>query len=298
MKNGVLLLFLFSGVFVLSNTLFAQKYPLELYSARINDSASRFHEGEVGVETRHGSIILPILPFDSFQFMLYLRETTRRFDYDNFDEPVTLQETSRQIDIDDFPEKLTLSTIGGFLLLSTENGSWLIRHDIVTASDSKEIDEKDKGYLDQVLYNRGKDTDGRWSFGMARTGGIMDDFYVPLLGYRYKGDTLDINMMAPTYLILQLRLSEHWYVLYDETVELDNYRLTEEEPWNDSVASLASLIYRLELGMRTEGGFEAGLSYGYVSHRWWIIRDSDGEKEGRFDLKDSQFISFQIQLLL
>lgn len=290
----------FCLIFLLTvpKTVIAQKYPLELSVSQFGPDELKEHEGSVGIKTEHASIIIPLSPFDTIKLFLYLKEDRKTFTYKNLPDQITLQESEQTIDKADLPEKLTHSVRGLFLAFNLENSVWIFRRDQVIATDGKEVSEKDIGFVNQFFYRPKSSGPGEWSFGLNHSGGIAEDSYIPLIGYKYIKDNIHFDMVFPAYGYLQYRLSEHTYILWDETVEWDSYRMTEKAPWNNAISQFVGLTSRLEIGFRTSGGLEMGLSYGLTLYRLWTIKDEEGNELGNMDLKDTSAWSFNIQWLL
>ncbi|MBU3917105.1 hypothetical protein KKA14_16345, partial [bacterium] len=88
------------------------------------------------------------------------------------------------------------------------------------------------------------------------------------------------------------------YFLFDTTAESDNYRLTEEAPWNNAIFKLTNVNSRIELGLRTSGGLELGVSYGMIMYRLWDIKDQDDNDLGNFHMKNTSQWSVHVQYLM
>ncbi len=276
----------------------AQKYPLEIYSSRVDSAEPYQHEGKVEMYTRHASLLFPILPFNSFNLVVYFKENEKSFTYNDFQPQIQLQESLQPVDVADFPDKLVVSSRGIFVVINMDNHMIALRHDVETATDWEDISEEDQAFLNQIIYRNTLSDSDSWMLGLTHRGGISDDMYIPMIGYTYSSDSFYFHMVLPAYLVVQYRFNDSWYILWDESLELDNYRLTEKSPWNNSISKLMNLTSRLELGMRTSNGFEIGLSYGIISHRNWIITDDEQEELGSFSMDNAAAWSLNFQLLL
>ncbi len=286
----VLWLFLFQ----FPNTALAQKYPLEISGTRFESSELMEHEGSVGIENRHSSLILPIIPLDSFKVFLFFKEDGKNLSYEEFPEEIALQKTSQTYTIEDFPKKLVLSTRGVIMAFVFEESTWVLRRDESIATDWEDISAEDRSFANQIMYRPKSSDSVSWMFGLSHMGGIAEDSYYPLLGYFYKGDVVHINLVLPAFGILQFRLGEYFYILLDSTVESNSYRLTEQDPWNHAYFSFLNLTSRIEAGIRF-GDFEVGLSYGVNSFRFWDIYDMEHNELGSFEMKQTPTASLQIQ---
>lgn len=277
----------------------AQKYPLEL-SVSSQDSSGLLEqdEGTIGMEVQHASIMVPLSPFDVFKVIVYLRESQKKFTYEEFPASITLQNTTQTYAIEDFPEKLSLSAMGLLVAFNLEKSVWIFRRDEVIASDRKEISEEDSAFANQFLYRTKSGGPSDWTFGFTHNGGIGEDTFIPLLGYSYESDTVSFRMILPAFGFVQYRLSEHTYFLFDTTAESDNYRLTEEAPWNNAIFKLTNVNSRIELGLRTSGGLELGVSYGMIMYRLWDIKDQDDNDLGNFHMKNTSQWSVHVQYLM
>ncbi len=286
-------------VFVFQSTnIHAQKYPLEMTSSQLSPVNSKAHEGSVSEKYQHLFAIIPILPLESFKLVVVAREDQRDLSYDQFSEDISLQETSQTFAIADFPEKLVLSSRQIGFLLNFGDSSLLYRHGEGITSDWKDISDQDHNYMNQVIFGVKTSASTTWVIGMAHRGGMLDDVYIPVVGYNYKGDTVHFRSALPSFMILKLSLGENWYVLLDESLDSNGFRLSEQAPWNNSVLSVLNLTSRIELGFRLFDMLEIGLSYGVVSHRYWTIFDEEKNELGHFDLEDATQASLQIQLAL
>ncbi len=291
----VLLLLIAAALFS-PQTVEAQKYPLELSSNQTNMAKLDEHEGSMAIKTDHASLIIPLLPFDSFSLYLYLKEDQKTFSYkDSFTE-FTLQRNDQTYQVDDLPEKLVMSTQGLIFFLPIGESGLLLRRDQKLATDYEEVNEEDRGYLNQVMLMLDREKDERWSFGLANVGGIAADTYWPLIGYKYKTDDLKIDIVFPSYGYLFARLGDLFYVIVDGTVESDSYRLTEELPWNSSIYSTLNFTARIELGITPFAGLEIGASYGANVYREVTISDSEDNEIGNLNLENTSTWSIQVQL--
>jgi len=278
-------------------TALAQKYPLELSGSRIEQTGIKPGIGNIDIEHDHASLILPILPLESFMFLIYLKEDQRRLDYSGFCEDLVLDNSAGVVPPADFPEKLVNSTRGALLAIPIGDVTWVFRRDEILATDAKEVDGDDRSFMTQILYRPKSNEKGKWFYGLSHLGGIAQDAYIPLLGYTYKGDVVRINTVLPSYFIIQFRLGEHGYVLIDETITSESYRLTETPPWDNAYLSLMNLTSRLEAGIRF-GDFEIGLSYGLVNINSMTFNDQDHNELHKWELDADTVTSLQLQWAL
>ena len=276
-------------------TLFAQKYPLELSTSQTSMADLNDQAGSMSVKTDHASLVVPLLPFESFSAYFYLKEDRKTFSYDDSFTEFTLQENNQTYQVDDLPEKLVMSTRGLILFLALGESGLLLRRDQMLATDYEDVNEEDQAFMNQFMLMLDRKKDKHWSFGAVQIGGIANDSYWPLIGYKYKSETVIFDMVFPSYGYLRLRLGDLFYVIFDETVESDSYRLTEEEPWNNAIYTVLNLTSRVELGINPFSGLELGLSYGANVYRKVTISDSEDNELGNLDLKDTSVWSVQLQ---
>ncbi len=275
-------------------TAFAQKYPLELSGSRMEQTCINAGVGEIDIEHDHASLILPVIPLESFMLLIYLKEDQRRLDYTGFSEGIVLDGPAGVVPLADFPEKLVNSTRGALLAIPIGDVTWVFRRDEILATDTKDVDADDRSFMNQILYRPKSNEKGKWFYGLSHLGGIAQDAYIPLLGYTYKGDVVRINTVLPSYFIIQFKLGEHGYVLIDETITAENYRLTEAAPWDNAYLGLMNLTSRLEAGIRF-GDFEIGLSYGLVNIHSMTFNDPDHNELYKWELDADTVISLQLQ---
>jgi hypothetical protein len=278
-------------------TTYAQKYPLELSVSRMEHVGIKSGVGNVDIEHDHASLILPVVPLESFMFLIYLKEDQRRLDYTGFSEDLVLDGSAVVVPPADFPEKLVNSTRGALLAIPIGDVTWVFRRDEILATDTKEVNADDRSFMNQILYRPKSNEKGRWFYGLSHLGGIAQDAFIPLLGYTYKGDVVRINTVLPSYFIIHFKLGEHGYVLIDETITAENYRLTEAAPWDNAYLSLMNLTSRLEAGIRF-GDFEIGLSYGLVNIHSMTFNDQDHNELHKWKLDADTVTSLQLQLNL
>ncbi len=288
---AVILLFQAIG---LPSTAKAQKYPVELSRSEMTDTNMKSDAGSIDIEHDHASLILPILPFESFMLLIYLKEDQKNISYKDFPDNVTIDGLTTTVPLSDFPDKLVNSTRGALLVLPIGDVNWVIRRDDIIATDHKEVDSQDHAFMNQILYRPKSSEKSKWFYGVSHLGGIAKDSYWPLLGYTYKGDVVRVNMVLPSYFILQFKLGEHGYVLIDETVTSESYRLTEKAPWNNAYLSQLNLTSRIEAGIRF-GDFELGLSYGLTNIHSLTFSDSDHNELHKWELDADTITSLQFQ---
>ncbi|MFH2133231.1 MAG: hypothetical protein ABIK68_22860 [bacterium] len=281
-------------VFVIPGVVNAQKYPLELSRSQMQNSNLKSGVGSIEVEQDHASLILPILPLESFMLLVYLKEDQTTVTTNGFPMNLNLGNGSETYAVTDFPEKLINSTRGVLLAIPVRDSTWVFRRDEILATDYKDVDSQDRSFMNQFLYRPKTAAKGKWLYGISHLGGIAQDAFIPLLGYTYNGDVVRINSVLPSYFILQLKLGDHAYVLIDETITAESYRLTEASPWNGAYVSFLNLTSRLEAGIRF-GDFEIGLSYGLVNFRTWKLSDRDHHELQNWELDAAAVTSLQIQ---
>ncbi len=272
----------------------AQKYPLELSRSLMEGDTLKTGAEALDIKHDHASLILPILPLDSFYFLVYLKEDQKDVTYHKFQPSVTFDNSSTTYLLTDFPEKLVNSTRGAILALPLQNSTWVFRRDEILATDHKEVNDEDRSFMNQFLYKPKTTEKGAWTFGLSHFGGIAEDVYIPLVGYSYKGDIVRINSVLPAYFILQFKLGEHVYILIDETVTAESYRLSKDSPWDNGYLSIQHLTSRLEVGIRF-GDFEIGVSYGSVNFHSWIFKNQDHGELEKWELEPSAVTSIQFQ---
>jgi hypothetical protein len=294
--NPIILLFLVIAAFLIHpEEPFAQKYPLELSTSQTGMADLKGHNGAMSVKNDHASLVIPLLPFESFSLLFYLKEDEKTFTYDDAFTEFTLQENNQTYQVEDLPEKLVLSCRGVMLFLVLGESGLLLRRDQVVASDYEEVNEEDQGFMNQVMLFLDREKDSRWSFGAAHIGGIAADSIWPLIGYKYKSDTFILDIVFPSYGYLFVRLGDLFYVIAEEVVESDNYRLAEEDPWNNGIYSTLNLTSRLELGITPFADLEIGISYGLNLFREIMISDQDDNELGNLNLKDTSVWGVNLQ---
>jgi len=284
-------------VFCLPTVGSAQKYPLEMSSTQTEESGFLDQEGKISIQSKHASLTLPLLLFDSFKFIVYLNEDEKLFSYTDFESSFHLEDSTKDYKMENLPEKLITSTRGLIFIFGIADANWLFRRDQILATDSVELKDNDIRYMNQFFYTPISNDSSTWSYGFSYFTGMTSDVFIPLLGYKYKGDSLYINSVLPSYFIAQFRLSDHFYFLIDETFESETFRLTDEDPWNAAAFSFLKLISRAELGFEI-AGFQAGISYGMISPTLWKVFDTDQNELGTMDLESTTQWSLQIQWVI
>ena len=291
----VAVLFQFFGF---SGSAKAQKYPVELSRSNMTGSEIESESGSgdttIDVEHDHASLILPILPFEPFMLLVYLKEDEKKLKFNGFSETVTFDNADAPILLEDFPEKLVHSTRGLLLAIPIGDATWVFRRDQILATDYKEVSSSDDSFMNQILYRPKSNENGKWFYGVSHLGGIAKDSYWPLLGYLYNGDVVRINMVLPSYFILQFKIGEYGYILLDETVTSESYRLTEKAPWENAYLSQLSLTSRLEAGIRF-ADFELGISYGLTNVHSLTFYDSDHNELQKWNIKADAVTSLNFQ---
>lgn len=278
----------------LSGTGHAQKYPLELSSSLVSGVDLDPETGSIDIRHDHASLILPVLPLDSFMFLLYLKEDQKKITYHDFSEDISIDGRPTPIPLSDFPEKLVSSARGALLAVPIVDATWVFRRDEILSTDYQDVNGEDRSFMNQILYRPKSNDKSNWFYGLSHLGGIARDSYIPLLGIIYKGDIVRINSVLPSYFILQFKLGEHGYFLIDETITAESYRLTEKPPWNNAYLSQLNLTSRLEIGLRFRD-FEIGFSYGIVNVHSLTLLDSDHNELQKWDLDGAPVTSLQVQ---
>lgn len=296
MKNRTKIIIAFFIFFVINSPelVKAQKYPLELSRSLMEGNTLKSGIGTFDIKHDHASLILPILPLDSFIFLIYLKEDQKNVTYDDFQQSVTFDSSSTTYQSTDFPDKLVNSTRGALLAIPLQDSTWIFRRDEILATDQKDVNEEDRSFMNQFLYRPKTSEKGKWTFGFSHLGGIAKEAYIPLVGYSYNGELVRINSVLPAYFILQFKLGEYAYILIDETVTAESYRLSKDSPWDSDYLSIQHLTSRLEVGVRF-GDFEIGVSYGVTNFHSWIFMDQDHDELEIWDLEPGAVTSIQIQ---
>lgn len=284
----VLVLLEFPGVAV------AQKYPLELSRSVWKETDLASEIGSLEMEHDHASLILPVLPLEAFMILVYLKEDEKRLDYVDVDDTLAFEGLTEPVALDDLPDKLVYSTRGVLFAIPIGDATWVFRRDESLATDYLDVDAGDRSFMNQVLYKPKSNDRGKWTYGISHLGGIGSDAYIPLLGYAFNGDLVRVNSMLPSYFILQFKLSEHAYILVDETVTAESYRLTEEDPWSGAYLTHLNLISRLEAGLRF-ADFEIGISCGITHFHTLTFSDKDHDELQKWELSASPVTSLQFQ---
>lgn len=272
----------------------AQKYPLELSRSQMSEVDLGMEAENVDIRHDHASLLLPILPFESFMFVLYLKEDQKDISFNDFADDVTLDGMSAMVPLADFPETLVNSTRGAILAVPIGDVTWVFRRDEILSTDYEEISSDDRAFMNQILYRPQSNEKGKWFYGVSHLGGIAKDSFYPLLGYVYRGDSVRVNMVLPSYFIIQFKLGEYAYFLIDETVTSESYRLTEDPPWENAYLSQTNLVSRFEIGLRFKN-FEIGLSYGRADIHSLTINDSDHNELQKWDIEPAPVTSLQLQ---
>ncbi len=294
-RLGVLFLVLFAASLISPQQLKAQKYPLELYTSQSGMAKLKDHEGSMSIKNEHASLVIPLLPFDTFSLYFYLKEDQKTFEYDDEFTEFTLEENNQTYQVEDLPEKLILSTRGVMAFLALGESGILFRRDQYLATDYEEVNEEDQAFVNQVMLYLDRKADTRWSFGAVQIGGIATDSYWPLVGFKHRSGDLIIDLVFPSYGYLFYRLSDLFYVIFEESVESESYRLTEEAPWNNGIYSTLNLTSRVELGITPFADLEIGISYGLNAYRQVVISDEDDNELGNLNLRDAPVWSVQLQ---